>query len=736
MELKPSFDETPEPRHRRRSSHPRLVDEDGDVKPPRDDDEDENEAHEDEDSVAEETGGYEVDGPAWHGWIFAAVPVLIILLGSGRGSWSKGLAALLLGAVMMAFPPRRKLPNVALWCLLGVLLAPLAAFLPASVFGSGAWRATLASIDGLTVAGTITPQPWVTLEAWLILVLCASWLAWALARGFSFAQRRTMLRVLAGGGLVLVWLTIMEHLKIWTVPWWPRNAEWGEAFGPFANRNHTSSLAAITCVLCASAAYDAHRRKERSWIFFAVGFILPVMAIFMNTSRAGLLLLFLGMTLWLGTSAMRRGFFKKMAVSASLIFASAAVMFIADGGLAARMGDQGLEQLSAAGGRAAIYRDTLALTATAPWVGISLGNFDTVFALASAQLDPRMRFAHPESDFLWFLSEGGLLLVLPGLLLVLWILRSTGPWTGKKSKGRSHRQDRRLRNTAAIVLLLGILHGFVDVPNHGVGYAVLMALLAGITLRPRRLPHAAGWGGRVSSLAAGAAACVLGGVWMAIAFGNPVLPGTSSAEMLLSRAREQGASGSMADALPYLDRAIAMRPLDFALHFERARVRLRLRHPDDEVLADFTRARLLEPHASYMCYHEGVEWLPYRPDLAVLGWREFLRRFPKAGPGQHGYFRQMINHAQPYPELRMQLWSLASSLELKLDFLSSINSKEDFEFCLKDILSRQPDLAALDASQRMTIFEMWSRLGDRDALMAAIASSKQWQRDGGWKLLA
>lgn len=732
MEFKPVFEEpTEKRRRRRRRSNPRLVDEDGSVS------ESSTGAENDESESSEVVEPHELEGPGWHGVVFALVPVLILTFGAGRESWSKGLAALLMAAVMIAFPARRKLPVFLLLCLLGLALAPGVAFLPAAIHGGVEWRETLASL-GISVPNTITPQTWVTLEAWFAHVLCVLWLAWAVGRGFSYAQRRSMACVVAAGGVILAMLSIMEHLGWITVPWWPRNPiEWGVAFGPFANRNHASSLAAITCVLCAATAYDAHRRKHGYWIFFALGFFVPAASIFANSSRAGLLLLFLGMTMWLGTSAMRRGFFKKMAVAASLVFIAVAILFVSNGGLAARMDDQ----VATVGGRETIYRDAIALSAGAPWTGIGLGNFDTIFSLATEWYAPSTRALHPESDFLWYLTEAGLLLVVPGLFALFWVFRSSGPWFSSKSMGRSHRQDRRLRNTAAITLLVGLLHGIVDVPLHQIGYAACLALLTGITIRPRRLPQAAGVIDKAGTVVGGVAAAVVGCFWLAVGLGHPVLPGSSSAALLRSQARALTDSGSMADALPLMNQAIQLRPLDYALYFERAQILLRLGTRHEEVLEDFTRARTLEPHYSFMCYQEGLDWLPYRPEYAVLGWRECLKRNLEGGPGYYNYWGDMLQQSQPYPDLRRQLWGLAKaskvkSFELQFGYLQTVDNRDDFEFCLREILDKSPDLAALDGNQRMQLFGMWNRLGDQEALMASIQTNKQWQADGGWKLLA
>lgn len=696
---------------------------------------------EEESSGADENApeDYELEGPGWHGVVFALVPLLVISLGTGQATWSRALTAGLMALTMLFFPARRRPPPLALTGLLGAVLGPLVAFLPRSFGAAMPWRDSLTTDWGIQLPGSITPQTWVTVEDWLWLCQCLAWLAWCFMRGFSGTQRRVILSSLAIGGLMICWLTIMEGLKLFQLPWWPGHGQVVNMshFGPFSNRNHISSLAAITCILCAASAYDSQRRKQRMWFIYAIGFFLPVVTIFMNSSRAGLLLLFLGITLWLGTASMRRGFFKKMAVTASFILVIAAALFVADGGLSAKtksLAKTGTAMSSDM--RIILYKDSLRIASTAPWSGIGLGNFDCLFPLSVSNFDPHVRAIHPESDLLWKLVEGGLITLVPCMLLITWVALSTGPWFGKKSKGRAHRHDRRARNTAAICLLLGLLHGLIDVPIHNLGYFSLLALLAGVSLRPRCLPKAARWPEKIATVIIAFAVLALGVTWAAIATGKPLLPGTSSALMLQKRAHELANSSSASDALPLLDQAIQMRPLDYSLYFDRARTRVILRQDTEAALLDYTRSRLLEPHFAYACYYEGLDWLGIRPEYAVLGWREFIKRFPQAAPGIHGYYHQMVDHSTRFPEIREAVWKLANTQELKLGFLGSVNTRQDFELCLRDILARQPDLAGLESAQRMSLFEMWNRLGDREALLAAIASNKIWERDGGWKILA
>lgn len=682
-----------------------------------------------ENSVSERD--YDVTGPAWEGYVFATFVVLAIFFGSGREVWSKGLIAIPLALLIIFFAPRRRLPTPALIGLLGAVLAPLLAFLPTSwLFDLPAWRQTLEQDWGVMLSHTLTPQVAVTFEAWLFFSLCLVWLGWCLSRGFSEEQRRAMIYTLACGGILLCILSILEGRESIRIPWWPRNrVDWGHGFGPFANRNHVSSLAAMTCVLCAAATHDTLRRKSRLAFLFIAGFLAPLACIFMNSSRAGLVLLFLGMTLWLGTIAMRRGFLQKLAVSSSLIFIIATLLVISGGNISKRFSEEGLADFASGQGRSTIFSECFKIILDSPWTGIGLGNFTDVFPQYARLNEPLNRYLHPESDLLWLLAEGGLLTVLPMLLLGVWIFSSTGPWFGKKKKRKSGMQDRRLRNAAAIVFSLGIVHGVADVPNHGLAYALLMSLLAGIAIRPRRLSEAAGMPERLAFRLAGAAVLVLGIAWASISLGHSALPGTSASEALRSRAISLAETGSPAAALPLMSKAAEMRPMDFRLYFDRARIRLMLGQPHEAALADFSSARMLEPNIARLSYNEGLIWLDYNTSYALNAWRDTLRRWP-------GYnYWAMLQIAQQRPELREPLWTLAATIDLKMEYLGRVGSREEFTACLRSLMSQLPGLEGLEAAQREALFNIWNQRGDPASLISALETNPKW-RDSGWRILA
>lgn len=684
---------------------------------------------EDGSDAQREESSYELAGPAWKGLLFAVVPLLICFFGSGREAWSKGTGALLLGAVMLFFAPQRQLPMMARGGILAALLAPLTAFLPADWTALPEWRTRLVKDWDITLSTTWTPQFHVSLEGWLFMLVCGCWLFWCFARGFSSDQRRSMLQTLSLGGCFLCLMSLLEYWGTISIPWWPRHPSWGQGFGPFANRNHISSIAAISCVLCATCAFDAHKRKSRAWSLFLLSMLIPLRLIFVNTSRAGLVLFFVGITLWLGTTAMGRGFFKKMTVTASLVLLISTLLVISSGGLTARLNETGIDGFASSQGRAKIYLQTLEMFASSPWLGFGVNNFPGVFAQFSDVYNLRERPIHPESDFLWLLVDGGLLTLIPVLLVAFWWFSSTGPWFGRKRKQRSRQNDRRLRNGTAIACGLGVLHGVFDVPNHGLAYFAFMALLAGIALRPRRLPLPSSFISRTLARIAAVGVMVLGGLWLGVSQGKNVFPGSSRSQLLAEEGGRLADDGANAQSLALFDEAIRLAPMQYRLYFARAQVRLKLNAPTDEILADFSRARALEPNDTDMCYREGLLWLDHRPEFAIIPWREIIIRWPGY------YYSTLLQHSQNHPRLKEQLWDVATTAELKLIYLNWVNNREEFEHCLRSLLTLQPDLAGLDPVQRERIFRQWYQMGDTKALISALENNRKW-RDVGWRILA
>jgi O-antigen ligase len=149
----------------------------------------------------------------------------------------------------------------------------------------------------------------------------------------------------------------------------------------------------MTCVLCAATGFDAHRRKSRLWMPCLLGLAPPVICIFMNSSRAGLILLFFGMTAWFGTIAMRRGFLQKLAVTTSLIFIISTLLVMSGGNVSKRLTEGGITDFASDNGRGSLFVECLKMTLDSPWTGIGLGNFEAVFPQFSNVSEHVRRFS-------------------------------------------------------------------------------------------------------------------------------------------------------------------------------------------------------------------------------------------------------------------------------------------------------------------------------------------------------
>lgn len=678
----------------------------------------------------------EVRVPQRAGWEIWAVTLLVLavcFLGGGRSVLARALAMGLIGAVILLAPPTFRAPKSLLLTFLAVLLAPLLAYLPAhSLELDSSWRLGLKENWGISLPSSATAQPWVTFEAWLFHATGCIWVLWGLSRGTTEEDRRRLLRVLASGAVTLSVLTLLQERGMVHIPFWQFHRDVGNTYGPLVNRNHTSSLFAIGSVLCAACALDAYRRRSRQWIPFLLGIVPLFLAIIANTSRAGLLLFFSGLTVWLSTAAMRKGLFKKAAIIATIVAAGFALMSITGSKVFERLfepADAG-QVPWARDGRVGIYADSILMSSRSPWAGVGLGNFAERYPLTSTLKNSFARFAHPESDFIWLLTEGGALTLAPVLVGIILIFRRTGPWFSSRSSRSSDRQDRRLRNALAIGAGLGLLHGVVDVPLHGMALMITVGLLAGVCVRQSRVAEQPGLAHALAFRLGGAALIAASVPMFLIAGGRAALPGASSAALLSKRSLELSSLGRDADALESLNKAIEMKPLDWSLYFLRAQLHLRLNRSYSAALEDFGRARTLEPHYAKPFFEEGRIWLEYEPRLAVPAWREFLARNPVNKPD---HYRAMLMDTARIRGMHEQLRTLATSADLQLVYLQQ--TTEDFKTTLEDMLASSSILEGLDPDARTRFFRLWQERGDRDALRAFLDKGVPYHVDG-WQVLA
>ncbi len=663
-------------------------------------------------------------------WAIVLVPILAITLCGSQEPWTLALITGLIGLSCIILPARSTPPWLAYLPILLSLLCCLGAFLPVSLTGKPLWRQSMEADFGIPLGTMNSYQPWVSLECWMLLGVGVIWLGYCLGRGFGERERRQVLQrfVLLSSAICLyaaiLQLRGLSMPKLWI-------GEWAMPyFGPFPNRNHFSTLAVVCTVLAFATAYDALRRQRASWLLYCAAAIPSFAVVVLNTSRAGVVLLFVGLGSWMLTATFRKGSMRRIAISVSVLLMATALLLVYGKTIVNRFTEGGsLASTVAMDGRLQIYNETLGLAEQHSLLGIGLGNFNDVFNAVRESTDYFARSRHPESSWLWFMTENGIpafLLALFGFVVLLFLFKL------KTSSGSRGRKDKRLRNAAAIGVILIALHSIMDTPMHGIGIATSAALLAGLALRPRKSTPALHTMSPIPSMVAGLLCLTASVLWLSLAAGRPLIPSESLAKQYIRAANQHTGNGDNASALEELNQAIAIQPLRWLWYSTRAELKLRLGYPALSALTDFNRARRLEPALSRVCEDEAQIWLRYQPELAVPAWREAIQR--DYSRSQYIY-ENALGNSNVYPAIRPAVRALAEG-DPKLQLMFLLNCiGDEFKKELAIFLSQYPTLSNFTPVERTNLFRRWLLVGDRDSLMKRFEAQPDWRRSS-WSVIA
>ena len=500
-----------------------------------------------------------------------------------------------------------------------------AAFLPQKLFSSPPWRMKLVE-EGIALPATLTPQPWLTLEALAWLAAGLAWLGWLQSRDLDSNARRLTLRTLALGLTVIAAVALVAKAMHWFIPGWLS----APAFGPFPNRNHTGTVFALAGVIALGCGLDAARRhppRALGWIACAA--VLGG-ALIVNYSRGGILLFLGACGLWAAIAAWQKRSWKVAALGAAALLAGAASVLISSQAMAARFAGGSDSQIAF---RPLIWRDTLDLIGGSPWCGPGLGNFRALFPFFRHASLNTSAVWHPESDWLWLAAEMSWLSVALAAAIMVLAAREALPL----ARGT----QRRLRTPALAGAIGAALHGLIDVPAHRPGSAFLALLLLALARKdslPAPPSAAAAWLWRGIGLALIATSIC----WLRV-------------RDELSLAETFVATGDLPAAKAAADRMIERAPLDWQGYYARAAVAANQRQVLP-ALADFRRTRTLEPHHVAVPLEEGRVWAALIPSLALPAWEDALHR-AKAGEDEE-LFRAILDAAPREPEFQLRLREL------------------------------------------------------------------------------
>ena len=649
------------------------------------------------------------------GWTAFALPLLVVLgsfLGGSTQRWSEGIVIAGFALLLLARPPRHSLgPALNTLALLFLALAAVA-FLPAGWFHTPAWRTALTNDFGVHLAPTLSVQPWLTLDCYATLLAGFAWIYYVATLEADLRDIRMAARVFAGGMIALAALSIFLHLRQTELPFW-HNVR---GFGPYPNRNQTGDLFGITTLVVLGCMQDDFRRNHKRWLLWLGGVGVLIAALILDFSRAGILILVLGVSAWLVRLVFRKWTGEGAAIAVSVLLVLLATLLLFGGETIARFhlrlgGDESITSDY----RWLIFRDAWTMIKSSPWCGLGLGNFEIVFALFRDLSQGVTRSLHPESDWLWLWSEMGWPAIAIVLAATALIVRRVFPL--------KEGTNQRLRYTALLGALLFALHGFVDVSAHRFGTFLAGTFLLGLAQHRPAATEPRRWPPIVFRLL-GMLLLGIGVAWFFAWRGNLLLPGYLGVESAKQSATFADRGHRYREAISFANRGLQWAPLDWQLYFIRATARIGLHQPEASALADFRRARFLEPSGYELPFEEGKAWLGSRPTLALTAWHEALRRRP-SNPA--GLYSQMFPLAVEFDSRVLAgLRDFAvDDPSLTITYLENIEGAK-FPAALQDLLARDPALGQFDHAQKARLFELWSKRDPLDDLVRAVRAHPEW----------
>jgi hypothetical protein len=611
-------------------------------------------------------------------------------------------------------PPQFSLGAITNIILFGLVILSAVTFLPAQRFFQSEWLATFINSLAIQLPSTLTPQPWITLSYLVSFATGLSWLYLVSTQDLRLREVRFELRLFSIGIALLAAICIALYLARITPSLWHNERN----FGPFPSPNQNGDLFALAGIMILASAQDDFRRKRKLWIAWLVALILIAAALGLNSSPSGIAVLVVGSALFLLISLK----FQKrsrpgLAVGALFFFLLLTPFLVFGQQIFQRfhLGIFGPDGISW-NLRWRISHETFRLIRDAPWCGIGFGNFEPIFTVfRDASLsDPRGLY--PESDWLWLWTEvGWVVVVLTILGIALFIARVFPLRVGTNG---------RYRLAALIGVVIFAIRGFVDVSGHQVGTAFAAMFLLGLTLH-RPLSLKANRWVPVLFRILGLALLATGVSLVVAARGQKLVPGSvgvSSAKQLSVVAnRERNFAGTIA----LTTRALSWAPLDWQLYLARGIAEVELQQATSAV-ADFRRARFLEPIAYEVPLAEGNAWLPYRPVFAVTAWREALRR---AGPLRPQVYASLLSNASlENSEVSPNLEEIAlSEHDLVLPYLNRV-SGATFNRILAQLLRNDPNLQSFSETEKLALFALWSERGEPEEVYRIVEQHPDWLR--------
>jgi hypothetical protein len=541
---------------------------------------------------------------------------------------------------------------------------------------------------------SVTTQPSLTLTLWGGFAASLTAAAWVLGHRIPDRAHLPLTLLVALGFAAYAGVSILAYERTPHWSWDPI-----DTFGLLGNRNHTATALVMGALAALGALWTAIRARRggsAGVAALALAFVLAGLLGF-SISRAGILLLILGMLSWLAGLALkdRKRYFSKKTVWTAAAFALIAgnLFWWTDNTLKSRLeeswdrlespvqANEGSMPTALAGQafdlRSLIYQDTVRMVAAEPVVGVGLGQFPYVFPQYRHQAAVGARAWHPESNW-------GLLAAEAGWPVALLLAAGVAGLFFKAFRVGKHHRGWPLTLGTLLAAAIVPLHGLFDVPAYHIGLAWPALVLLALVFRPGDAPvRPAGglyrWTFRLFGLPLLAGGCLIfytGGPAHSLPgpFTGPVPAAVATLKAHYTQDAAEKADpvktpptlnpdGSPVDQLEaaqkVVNAALKVTPLEPELHYWRGL--LSVNFSDEEAIADqaFAIERLLEPDWVSIPWRQGLAWLSIDGKRSVTLWQEALRRASAAHqihPGVYWSPEQLEKEIKSVTEAHPEVW--------------------------------------------------------------------------------
>ena len=320
----------------------------------------------------------------------------------------------------------------------------------------------------------------------LVLSIALLLLFWCARTVFAFGGVRLCARAIAGLGLVLATIGMAQHATAPHLLYWMFPTRSAMPFGPFMN--HSDFATWLVMALPLTAGYliaRLHSRRSHTgvplgmaeafdntamWLTTAVGFMSAALVV--GLSRSGLVAVAAGLaSLWALSSARMHGRGRAWLLAGLLAVAVIAAAYANTNALSARVSETinlGL------GGRSAIWRETWPMIKDFWLTGVGPGAYER--GMVVYQQSPRVvYFNHAHNEYVQLLAEGGVLLAMPAIVIVI-----AGAWRIRRRLGADRTPIYWVRAGAVsglvAVAIQSVWETGLRVPANGMLFAVLSAI--------------------------------------------------------------------------------------------------------------------------------------------------------------------------------------------------------------------------------------------------------------------